>query len=312
MATRGSPLAVWQAEHVGAALQAAHPDVEVQLLKMKTQGDKLLDAPLAKVGGKGLFVKELEAAMLDGRADIAVHSMKDVPVAFPSGLHLRAILERADPRDALVSRDNLTLAALPHGSVIGTSSLRRRCQLKRLRPDCEVVNLRGNVQTRLSKLESGGFDATVLALSGLQRLKMEHIVSEVLEPEQMLPAIGQGALGVECRAADQDINAMLGALIHQPSTWQTLAERAVNAEVGGGCQAPIAAFAQIDPASQQLSLEAMVFGLDGKQVLSARAQGHQDRATEIGAAAAADLIAQGARELLASVFSALEAEDAAT
>lgn len=309
IATRGSPLAVWQAEHVAEELRAAAPGTEVSLEVMKTQGDKLLDAPLAKVGGKGLFVKELEVAMLEGRADIAVHSMKDVPVDFPDGLHLPIIMERADPRDAFVAGEGRKIADLPPGARIGTSSLRRRCQLKILRPDCEVVNLRGNVQTRLGKLESGSVDATVLALSGLERLEMAHVASEVLEPEQMLPAIGQGALGIECRQDDEELNSVLASLAHSTSAQAVLAERQVNAVIGGGCQAPIAAYATVDLHSNAMHLRAMVSNLDGSTVLRATSQGDARDALRLGQEAADELLEAGAKALLEAVYAELEGED---
>lgn len=311
IATRGSPLAVWQAEHVAERLRSLHSGLEVELLRIKTQGDKFLDAPLAKVGGKGLFVKELQVAMLEGRADIAVHSMKDVPVEFPDGLHLPVIMERADPRDALVSPKGHTIDNLPEGAVLGTSSLRRQCQLRRLRPDCKVVNLRGNVQTRLAKLESGQFDATVLAYSGLQRLGLESIVSEVLEPEQMLPAIGQGALGIECRAGDERVNDLIAPLAHPLSSAQVRAERAVNAKVGGGCQAPIAAFAEPSADGAQLQLKAMVSALNGQQQLLAVEGRAAGDAEALGQSVGDSLLGQGAEALLQSVFQELEQDGGA-
>ena len=308
IATRASPLAVWQAEHVGHRLEAEHPGLRTSLVRLRTEGDKLLDAPLARVGGKGLFVKELERAILDGRADIAVHSMKDVPVAFPDGLHLPVILRRGDPRDALVSRGGCRLSELPEGAVLGTASLRRRGQLAALRPDCTVVNLRGNVQTRLAKLEAGQFDATVLALSGLERLELAHLCSEVLAPSQMLPAIGQGALGVECRVEDERVNRLLEPLDHRPTWLCVQAERTVNGRLGGGCQAPVAAFATLSPDGKRMSLQAMTFSLDGRQVLRAVENGTAASPKEVGERAARSLIDQGARELLQDVFAALESE----
>jgi len=309
IATRGSPLAVWQAEHVASRLRALDSALVVRLVRMRTQGDKLLDAPLAKVGGKGLFVKELELAILDGGADLAVHSMKDVPVDLPAGLHLPVILERADPRDAFVSPEHLTLAALPTGARIGTSSLRRRCQLRALRPDCPVVNLRGNVQTRLGKLADGSVDATVLALSGLQRLGMAHVASELLTPEQMLPAIGQGALGIECRANDSELTELIGRLADTRSACAVLAERKVNEIIGGGCQAPIAAFAEYDATQGRLQLRAMVSNLDASTVLRTTVSGSAERAVALGQEAATELLDAGAKSLLEEVYAMLEKED---
>jgi len=238
-----------------------------------------------------------------------VHSMKDVPVDFPAGLHLPAILERADPRDAMVARGDMTLEELPAGARIGTSSLRRRCQLRALRPDCEVVNLRGNVQTRLGKLADGSVDATILALSGLERLEMAHIASEILDPDQMLPAIGQGALGVECRVDDVRLNKLLGQLADTQSTRAVLAERRVNEVIGGGCQAPIAAYATSTGNPGQLQLQAMVSDLDASTVLRATVAGPADRPLDLGRQAAGELLDAGAKALLEHVYSELEKED---
>ena len=243
IATRESPLALWQAEFVRAALQQAHPGLNVQLLGMTSRGDQLLESPLAKIGGKGLFVKELEEALLDGRADIAVHSMKDVPMAFPAGLRLGVICEREDPSDAFVSRRYAALTELPQSSVVGTSSLRRECQLRQRRPDLDIRFLRGNVNTRLRKLDEDEYDAIILASAGLIRLGFEHRIAERIALDKSLPAGGQGAVGIECREADEAIIELLAPLHHQPTAWRVTAERAMNRRLEGGCQVPIAAYA---------------------------------------------------------------------
>ena len=243
IATRKSPLAIWQAEHVAAALRRLHVGLVVEIVGMTTKGDKILDAPLAKVGGKGLFVKELEQGMLAGKADIAVHSMKDVPVDFPPGLHLPVILEREDPRDAFVSNRFAGLGELPAKARIGTSSLRRQCQLSERRPDLVIEPLRGNVNTRLGKLDAGDFDAVILASAGLMRLGFGGRIRNRLEPNESLPAIGQGAIGIECRADDQRVNALIAPLHHQATADRVHAERAINHRLMGGCQVPVAGHA---------------------------------------------------------------------
>jgi hydroxymethylbilane synthase len=244
--TRGSALALWQAEWVKAQLLAAHEELAVELLVIKTTGDKILDVPLAKVGGKGLFVKEIEEALLDGRADLAVHSVKDMPAELPEGLHLAVMPPREDPRDALISRNGAGLQALPHGARVGTSSLRRAAQLLHLRPDLRIETLRGNVDTRLRKLESEGFDAIVLAAAGLKRMELSHVVSEYLEPERILPAVGQGALGIETRTGDGFTNEMVASLAHQQTMTIVRAERAFLKRLEGGCQVPIGAHATME------------------------------------------------------------------
>lgn len=241
IATRQSPLALWQAEHIRARLQELHPDLTVELVKFVTQGDKILDTPLAKIGGKGLFVKELEAALLDGRADLAVHSMKDVPMALPEGLTLAVICEREDPLDAFVSNHFEKFADLPQGARVGTSSLRRKSQILKQRPDLQIIDLRGNVGTRLSKLDDGQYDAIILASAGLKRLGLEERIRHCIEPSVSLPAVGQGALGLECRADDQDVLALIQPLLHTETDVCVRAERAFNAYLEGGCQVPIAA-----------------------------------------------------------------------
>ncbi|HID4613718.1 TPA: hydroxymethylbilane synthase, partial [Pluralibacter gergoviae] len=245
IATRQSPLALWQAHYVKERLEAHHPQLQVELVPMVTRGDVILDTPLAKVGGKGLFVKELELALLEGRADIAVHSMKDVPVAFPQGLGLSVICERGDPRDAFVSNHYASIDALPAGSIVGTSSLRRQCQLAASRPDLVIRSLRGNVGTRLGKLDAGEYDAIILAVAGLQRLGLESRIRQPLSPEQSLPAVGQGAVGIECRMDDERTLALLAPLNHPETAVRVTAERAMNTRLEGGCQVPIGSYAEL-------------------------------------------------------------------
>jgi len=292
IATRKSPLAMWQAEFVRDRLLELHPDLEIELVKMTTQGDKILDTPLAKIGGKGLFVKELEQGMLAGDADIAVHSMKDVPMHLPEGLHLPVICQREDPRDAFVSNTFSSLADLPAGSKVGTSSLRRECQLRTHRPDLEVLPLRGNVNTRLAKLDDGQFDAIILASAGLKRLGFEDRIREAMTPEQSLPAVGQGAVGIETRVDDVEINALLAPL-RCPRTWIVVsAERAMNRRLAGGCQVPIAGFALID--GDEVWLRGLVGMPDGSQMLMADARARVEDAEALGEAIAENLLAQGA------------------
>lgn len=300
IATRKSPLALWQAEHVAARLESAFPDVKAELVTMVTRGDKLLDAPLAKVGGKGLFVKELEQGMLEGNADIAVHSMKDVPVEFPEGLHLAVILEREDPTDAFVSNDFASLNDLPETARIGTCSLRRQCQIKERLPNAEILNLRGNVNTRLAKLDAGEFDAIILASAGLKRLGMADRIRESLDPSMSLPAIGQGAIGIECRTDDEEINTFLQALHDEETTIRLRAERAMNARLNGGCQVPIAGYAELKEG--QLYMRGLVGNPDGSLLYRAEAHGSPDQAEEIGRGVAEDLLAQGADKVLQQVF----------
>ncbi|MBT3504938.1 MAG: hydroxymethylbilane synthase [Piscirickettsiaceae bacterium] len=300
IATRKSPLAMWQAEFVRDRLLELHPDLEIELVKMTTQGDKILDTPLAKIGGKGLFVKELEQGMLAGDADIAVHSMKDVPMHLPEGLHLPVICQREDPRDAFVSNTFSSLADLPAGSKVGTSSLRRECQLRTHRPDLEVLPLRGNVNTRLAKLDDGQFDAIILASAGLKRLGFEDRIREAMTPEQSLPAVGQGAVGIETRVDDVEINALLAPL-RCPRTWIVVsAERAMNRRLAGGCQVPIAGFALID--GDEVWLRGLVGMPDGSQMLMADARARVEDAEALGEAIAENLLAQGADKILAEVY----------
>lgn len=300
IATRNSPLAVWQAEFVKAELMALHSDIEVELIGMKTQGDIILDTPLAKVGGKGLFVKELEQGMLDGRADIAVHSMKDVPVEFPEGLHLPVICEREDPHDAFVSNHYDSIDDLPHGAKLGTSSLRRECQARTRRPDLEVLPLRGNVNTRLRKLDEGQFDAIILAMAGLKRLGFDERIRSSMTPEQSLPAIGQGALGIETRIDDEEMNALIAPL-HDPQTAITVsAERALNRRLAGGCQVPIAGYAMLE--GDEVWLRGLVGSPDGTNTLFAELRGPASQAEAIGTEVAEKLLAQGADKILADVY----------
>ncbi|MCX4187983.1 hydroxymethylbilane synthase [Methylophaga sp. OBS4] len=300
IATRNSPLAIWQAEFIKAQLMALYPDLEVELIGMKTQGDIILDTPLAKVGGKGLFVKELEQGMLEGRADIAVHSMKDVPVEFPEGLHLPVICKREDPHDAFVSNHYQTIDELPQGARVGTSSLRRECQLRMYRPDLEVLPLRGNVNTRLRKLDEGQFDAIILAMAGLKRLGFDDRIRSALTPEQSLPAIGQGALGIETRIDDEDMNALIAPL-HCPETAIVLAaERALNRRLAGGCQVPIAGYAILE--GDQLWLRGLVGRPDGTETLTAEVRGDASRAEALGIEVAEILLGKGADKILADVY----------
>ena len=304
IATRESPLALWQAEFVRAALQQAHPGLNVQLLGMTSRGDQLLESPLAKIGGKGLFVKELEEALLDGRADIAVHSMKDVPMAFPAGLRLGVICEREDPSDAFVSRRYAALTELPQSSVVGTSSLRRECQLRQRRPDLDIRFLRGNVNTRLRKLDEDEYDAIILASAGLIRLGFEHRIAERIALDKSLPAGGQGAVGIECREADQAIMELLAPLHHQPTAWRVTAERAMNRRLEGGCQVPIAAYADFPIGEERLLLQGLVGRPDGSLVLRAQGNASPQDAEGLGVSVADDLLAQGAAAILADVYGA--------
>lgn len=298
--TRKSPLALWQAEHVRTRLRALHPGLNVELVTMTTEGDKILDTPLAKVGGKGLFIKELEQALIEGRADIAVHSLKDVTVTLPDGLHIPVIGEREDPRDAFVSTRYATLDAMPAGSRIGTSSLRRQCQLRALFPRLEVVTLRGNVNSRLTKLERGEFDAILLATAGLKRLGFESRIRAILPPELLLPAVGQGAIAIECRAGDRAVEQLIAPLHHGPTATCVAAERALNARLEGGCQVPIAAFAEL--AGDTLHLRALVGEPDGSRVIHGDIEGDAERAVDLGTDLADELLSRGARVILDKVY----------
>jgi hydroxymethylbilane synthase len=299
IATRRSRLALWQAEHVKARLEALHRGLAVELLALTTRGDELLEVRLDKVGGKGLFVKELEQALADGRADLAVHSMKDVPAGLTEGFRLAAILAREDPRDALVSERHASLAALPRGARLGTSSLRRAAQIAARRPDLELATLRGNVDTRLAKLARGEYDAIVLAAAGLKRLGLEARIGSLLSVEESLPAPGQAALGIECLAARADVLALVAPLEDAVSSACVRAERAVSFALGGSCTIPLGAYAQA--ASGGLRLRALVASPDGARMARADCQGAAEDAEALGARAAGELRAQGADEILAAL-----------
>ena len=300
IATRKSPLAMWQAEHIKARLEALHTGLQVELVTFTTKGDKILDTPLAKIGGKGLFVKELEVAMLAGDADIAVHSMKDVPMEFPEGLELGVICERENPHDAFVSNAYKSLDELPQGAIVGTSSLRRQCQVQQLRPDLKIKSLRGNVQTRLGKLDAGEFDAIILAAAGLLRMEMDDRIASFIPAEQSLPAGGQGALGIEWRANDEAIHNLIKPLAHAATEACVMAERALNKRLQGGCQVPIAAFAELE--GEQLSLRGLVGSLYGQQMMTTQQSGARADAEAIGITAAEHLLEQGAGKILAAVY----------
>ncbi|MCB1773803.1 MAG: hydroxymethylbilane synthase [Gammaproteobacteria bacterium] len=302
IATRKSPLAMWQAEHVARALKDAHPGLVVEIHGMSTQGDKILDTPLAKIGGKGLFVKELEQRMLSGDADIAVHSMKDVPVELPDGLHLAVIMQREDPRDAFVSNHHAGFSVLPEGSRVGTSSLRRQCQLADRRPDLEIIPLRGNVNTRLRKLDEGEYDAVILAAAGLLRLGFAERIREFIPTTDSLPAIGQGAIGIECRADDERVNALLAPLHHADTASCVSAERALNARLEGGCQVPIGGHAELHDG--QLWLRGLVGTVDGSEVVRAEIRGPANEAEALGKAVAEELLDHGAAQILRDLYDA--------
>jgi hydroxymethylbilane synthase len=296
IATRGSPLALWQAEHVAARLEALHPRLKVSLVTMKTRGDKLLDAPLAKVGGKGLFVKELEDGLLEGRADIAVHSMKDVPVGFPEGLELALVMEREDPRDAFVSNRYKNLADMPADALVGTSSLRRQTQIREAYPHLRVDWLRGNVNTRLAKLDNGDYDAIILAAAGLLRLGFAARIKQAIEPEECLPAIAQGVLGIEIRSDDTRTRELIASLAHAETTIRVTAERAFNLTLNGGCQVPVAGFALLE--NDDLYLRGLVGEPDGSRILRGEIRGKAEQAHQLGVQLAENLLARGADRIL--------------
>ncbi len=300
IATRRSPLAFWQAEHVAKLLKASHPSIEVELVKMITQGDKILDTPLSKIGGKGLFVKELEQGMMNGDADIAVHSMKDVPAQLPKGFEMAAILQREDPRDAFVSNQYSNIDALPQGSVVGTSSLRRQCQLLEMRPDLNIKPLRGNVNTRLQKLDDGEYDAIILAAAGLIRLGFETRIKTALTTNTMLSAIGQGAIGIECREGDEATKALIAPLHDEETATQICAERAMNLTLEGGCQAPIAGNAKISDGV--LRLHGLVAEPDGTIMITEQLEGPVENAEKIGITVANRLLAGGAKDILDKLY----------
>lgn len=304
IATRQSPLALWQAEYVKTKLEQLYPNLSVNLVPMVTKGDKILDTPLAKIGGKGLFVKELEQAMFDKRADIAVHSLKDVPMELPEGLVLGAYLTRHSPFDAFVSNHFASLDELPQGAKVGTSSLRRECQLRHYRPDLEIISLRGNVGTRLSKLDNGEYDAIILAQSGLERLGLNDRIRHSLDPKICLPAVGQGILAIECRD-DDELLALIAPLNDALTELQALAERSMNRQLQGGCQVPIAGFATID--NNEINLKGRVGNLDGTILLKAEIATDLDSTTkddveEMGEMLAFQLLAQGADNILSEIY----------
>ena len=300
IATRESPLALWQAEHVAALLRQAHPGLQVELVGMTTQGDRVLDSPLAKIRGKGLFVKELEQSMLEGRTDIAVHSMKDVPVELPPGLHLPVVLEREAPWDAFVSPRYAAFEDLPTGAVLGTSSLRRQAQLQALRPDLRIVTLRGNVGTRLRRLDEGEYDAIILACAGLIRLGLAGRIRQQLGPDVCLPAIGQGAIGIECRSDDARTGALIAALDHPDTHVCVAAERALNTRLEGGCQVPIAAHATLT--GDRVHLAALVGRPDGRELIRVEDSAERADAEALGTRLAEDLLARGADVILKAVY----------
>ena len=300
IATRKSPLALWQAEFVKAELERFHPQIKVELVTMVTKGDKILDTPLAKVGGKGLFVKELETAILEGRADIAVHSMKDVPVDFPAGLVLQTICQREDPRDAFVSNNYKMISQLPAGAIVGTSSLRRQCQLRAQRPDLVIKDLRGNVGTRLGKLDNGDNDAIILAAAGLIRLELNQRIASFIEPEESLPAVGQGAVGIECRIDDQRMKELLAPLEHRETRIRVLAERALNKRLEGGCQVPIGSYCVLE--GDNFWLRALVGSPDGSVMLKEEVRGVIADAEAQAIVMADKLLDRGGREILQQVY----------
>jgi hydroxymethylbilane synthase len=325
IATRGSKLALWQAEWIKSLLGEIDPEFDIELNKIKTTGDKILDVPLAQVGGKGLFVKEIEEAMLRGEADLAVHSMKDVPTDLPEGLHLSAITKREDPRDAFIARTQSIpngfatgqaehrtqiikgFKDLPHGANVGTSSLRRICQLLNKRPDLKITQLRGNVDTRLRKLDEGLFDAIILATAGVKRLGYADRITEKLPVDISLPAIGQGAVGIECRVDDEFINSLLAKLDHEETSVCVRAERAFLKKLEGGCQVPIAAYARLDSpglltTDSKLIISGLVGSLDGKTLIKASLEGKPEEAESLGLKVAENLLSKGAKEILDEVY----------
>lgn len=293
---------MWQAEHVKARLMEAHQGLEVELITFTTQGDKILDTPLAKIGGKGLFVKELETAILEGKADIAAHSIKDVPMEFPEGLFLSTILEREEPCDALVSNKYDSVQTLPEGAVIGTCSLRRRSQLLSKRPDLKIKDLRGNVNSRLAKLDNGDYDGIVLACAGLIRLDMEKRISQRISSSWILPAVGQGAVGLEAREGDEETLKLLSVLDHEDTVDRIIAERALNKRLKGGCQVPIACYAMLD--GDTLHLQALVGEPDGSKIVQGDISGHRKDGEQLGIKLADDLLSRGAKEILEKLYNA--------
>jgi hydroxymethylbilane synthase len=326
--TRGSKLAMWQANWIKTELQSSYHGINVELKKIKTTGDKILDVPLAKVGGKGLFVKEIEEAMLRKEIDLAVHSMKDVPAVLPADLHIGAITKREDPRDALITKvrnskfEIRNFKDLPQGATVGTSSLRRMCQILSSRPDLNIVQLRGNLDTRIRKLDEGQFDAIIVATAGVKRLGMVEKITEILNPDISIPAIGQGAVGIECRIHDEHINELIRPLNHPETGVCVRAERAFNKKLEGGCQVPLAAYARLissqltDNSSQkqtiedcqlstnncQLTIDGLVGSLKGDRIIRSSMKGNPDDAERLGTELAEDLLSQGAKEILDEIF----------
>jgi len=304
--TRGSKLALWQAEWIKAELQKIRPGLEVELNKIKTTGDKILDVPLAKVGGKGLFVKEIEEALLRNEADIAVHSMKDVPTDFPDGLHLAVICKREDPRDAFISQIQNSkfkiqnFLGLPQGATVGTSSLRRSCQLLSMRPDIKIEQLRGNLDTRLRKLDEGQFDAIILAAAGVKRLGWADRITETLPPEISLPAIGQGAVGIECRTDDEFINKLIAPLDHFETSVCVRAERACLKKLEGGCQVPIAAYAKL--INGMIVMDGLVGSVSGETIIKAHVEGNPKDAEMLGIKLAEEVLSKGGKAILDEVY----------
>ncbi len=296
IATRRSQLALWQAEYVAAELRRLHAGLEVELVPMSTRGDQIVDQPLSQIGGKGLFMKELEDGMLRGDADLAVHSMKDIPWRLPDGFELAAVSARADPRDAFLSSQYSSLDELPEGARVGTASLRRQCQLMDRRPDLEIDTLRGNVQTRIGKLDDGQFDAIVLAASGLDRLELDHRITRRLTPEESLPAVGQGVLGIECREGDERVHELVAPFNDAHTAIRTTAERAMNTRLQGSCEVPIAGYAAVE--AGELRVRGLVGSSDGSEVLRSEARGAPEQAAELGTRLGDDLLSQGADRIL--------------
>lgn len=297
--TRKSQLALWQARHVAGLLEAAHPGIEIEFIKIVTEGDRFLDAPLAEAGGKGLFLKELEQALYGGQIDLAVHSMKDVTVTLPPGLHIGAILERHNVRDALVATGSIRLANLPAGAVVGTCSLRRQCLLAHHFPHLVIKNIRGNVNTRLAKLDAGEYDALILAAAGLERLEFDNRISEYLSEQVFVPAVGQGAIGIECRIDDSRINDLISALDHKLTRDCVSAERTVNARLGGGCHVPLAVNASAE--GDELQMRAFAGTVDGKQVICDEHRGPISNPVLAGEQMADKLVAKGVMKVIEQV-----------
>lgn len=296
IATRKSPLALWQAEHVKARLEHHHPGLNIELIKMTTKGDQILNSPLSKIGGKGLFIKELEVGMMEGVADIAVHSMKDVPYEIPPGFELGAILKRENPFDAFVSNNFDSINDLPQGAKVGTCSMRRIVQLKAIRPDLEILDLRGNVNTRLQKLDDGEYDAIILACAGLIRLKFEDRIKQQIPAEQSLPAVGQGAVGIEIRENDQEILDLIAPLIDTETSYRITCERAMNARLEGGCSVPIAGYSTIE--DDRITLTGLVGNVDTGVILKEQVSGSIDESEKLGVVLADKLISLGAKDIL--------------